>query len=206
MIHKDFEPYIDVEKRDQWVGIVSPDNVLMVAQSLKEQLGFDYLLDLCVVDYLTYGIGEWDTCGSTQGFSRARSEVEGSSEWDGPRFVVVCHLMALSTGTRLRLKIYLKEDLSMPTLSSIWPSSLWYEREAYDLFGVIFKDHPSLNRILTDYEFEGHPMRKDFPQIGTVQMRYDGEAEACMYEPVSIENRIGVPKVIRKDNRYVEHE
>lgn len=205
MRRKDLQAYISkLRMEDQWVGVISPKKVLITAKALKEELGFNCLLDLCVVDYLTYGVGEWDTNGSEHGFSRARAEVELGDKRS--RFVVVCHLLAMESNTRLRLKIQLGKGMSMPSLTSIWPSSDWYEREAYDLFGVIFENHPDFRRILTDYGFVGYPMRKDFPLIGEVEIRYDGEMEACVYEKVSIENRIGVPKVIRKDNRYSDHE
>lgn len=204
MKHEDFIPHIKgVKKTDQWVGVVKPDQVLKVAKALRD-LGFEHLLDLCVVDYLHYGMSEWNTQGSREGFSRAQAEIP--SDFKGPRFVVVCHLLAMASKERFRLKIELDETLTMPSLTKIWPSSNWYEREAYDLFGVVFKHHPDFRRILTDYGFVGYPMRKDFPMIGTVEMRYDGERGACVYEPVSIEDRVGVPKVIRQDNRYVEHE
>lgn len=183
---------------DQWVSFVDKEDILSVARSLKK-IGFDYLLDLCVVDYLTYGVSEWDVT-STEGYSRA--SVASESTWEGARFVVVCHLLSTSSKLRVRLKINMDESLSMPSLISIWPSARWYEREAYDLFGIGFLNHSKLTRILTDYGFEGHPFRKDFPLEGYVEMRYDGEMGGCIYEPVSIENRVGVPKVVREDNRY----
>jgi|AntRauTorckE5430_2_1112549.scaffolds.fasta_scaffold00038_12 NADH-quinone oxidoreductase subunit C len=193
-------------KKDQLICEISAKKTLEVASILQQQ-GFDYLLDLCVVDYLCYGVSQWDTQGSTQGFSRAQVQpVLDESDWRGSRFVVVCHFLSLAKKERLRLKISLDDDLTMPSLTNIWPCANWYEREAFDLFGVLFTDHPNLNRILTDYGFVGHPMRKDFPQIGHVELRYDGETESCVYEPVTIEARVSVPKVVRKDNRYVENE
>lgn len=203
MKHDDLQACLpDVIKEDQWVSVVPKDEILTIAVALH-QMGFDCLLDLCVVDYLTYGEDEWDTEASVKGFGRARG-IEKQSSWKGSRFVVVCHLLSFSSGERLRIKVPV-DDECMPSLSGIWPSALWYEREAYDLFGVVFEAHPDLSRLLTDYGFEGHPFRKDFPLIGKVELRYDGESESCVYQPVSIEHRIGVPKVIRKDNRYHEN-
>ncbi|MCP8351971.1 NADH-quinone oxidoreductase subunit C [Gammaproteobacteria bacterium Comchoano-2] len=172
------------------------------------ELLMSQLLDVCVVDYLHYGVAEWGGESSTsQGYPRAVAEVlPEESTWTGPRFVVVCHFLSIVHNRRLRVRVHLGDDLTMPTLSTVWPSALWYEREAYDLFGVIFSGHPDLRRILTDYGFVGFPFRKDFPLIGTVEMRYDGEKEQCVYEPVSIENRVGVPKVIRDDHRYVKED
>lgn len=197
-----------IEKSDQWHIMTTPGDVVGVAQQLKEHpdCQFACLLDLCVVDYLTYGVSEWAIENSDTGsYSRAvAAPMPKDSTWQGPRFVVVCHLLSLAHNRRIRLKIAIDEQVRMPTLSDIWPSSLWYEREAYDLFGVVFENHPDLRRLLTDYGFVGFPFRKDFPLVGTVEMRYDGENEQCIYEPVSIENRVGVPKVIREDNRYMQ--
>lgn len=193
---------------DQATLITTPKNIVSRAKKLRDhtKLQYSILLDLCVVDYMTYGVSEWVTEQATStGYSRAQSKPKHKeSTWDGPRFVVVCHLLSLIHNERLRVKVFLPEDPKMPTLSEIWPSSLWYEREAFDLFGIVFDGHPDLKRILTDYGFIGHPFRKDFPLIGEVEMRYDGKEGKCVYEPVTIENRVGVPKVIRQDNRYFD--
>lgn len=196
-----------VEWSDQWVITLIPQQLSALADTLKnhQDVQAETLLDLCVVDYLDYGISEWETESPTeQGYSRAQAQQSNQqTPWDGPRFVVVIHLLSREFGTRIRLRVHLSESLELPSLTAIWPSADWYEREAYDLFGVVFTSHPDLRRILTDYGFIGYPFRKDFPLIGTVEMRYDGLQEKCIYEPVSIENRVGVPKVIRSDNRYV---
>ena len=126
--------------------------------------------------------------------------------WDKPRYGVVYHLLSRAFNQRLRIKVYLEPEPVIPSVNNIWPSANWYEREAFDLFGVVFDGHPDLRRILTDYGFSGHPFRKDFPLIGEVEMRYDAEKEQCIYEPVSIQERVLVPKVIRQDNRYASTE
>lgn len=163
---------------------------------------FAQLMDLCGVDYLQYGIGEWATNTSTsQGFSRG-VDLKGipSPEADPkqPRFAVVYHLLSVALNQRLRLKVLLANDPPrLPSIIDIWNSANWYEREAFDLFGILFDGHPDLRRILTDYGFIGHPFRKDFPLIGQVEMRYDAAEARVVYEPVSIKPRTLVPKVIR---------
>ncbi|MCW8839555.1 MAG: NADH-quinone oxidoreductase subunit C, partial [Gammaproteobacteria bacterium] len=144
---------------------------------------FEQLIDLCGVDYLDYGNGVWS----------------------GPRFAVVYHLLSVKNNHRIRLRTFVGDE--MPRVDSvlgIWNSADWYEREAFDLFGIVFEGHPDLRRILTDYGFIGHPFRKDFPLSGNVEMRYDPEQGRVIYQPVSIEPRMLVPRVIRDDNRYQE--
>ena len=183
---------------------------LEVARFLRDdsQCAFDQLSDLCGVDYLTYGLDEWDTDGSsfTRGVKRtfsfgADEEDLGSDvDFDGKRFAVVSHLLSVKKNQRIRLKVFC-EDNEFPVLDSItdiWNSANWYEREAFDLYGVMFNGHPDLRRILTDYGFIGHPFRKDFPLIGQLEMRYDDEQKRVVYEPVSIEPRILVPRIIRE--------
>lgn len=184
---------------------------------LRDDEGFEMLVDLCGVDYLAYGESEWATeSASGAGFSRGvekRSAGRLTFEdapperiWQGPRFAVVVHLLSLSHNRRLRLRAWLDDD-ELPEIDSlcpVWSSANWYEREAFDLFGIAFRDHPDLRRILTDYGFVGHPFRKDFPLIGHVEMRYDPESRRVVYEPVSIEPRVLVPRVIRHDNRYAD--
>lgn len=165
---------------------------------------FNLLVDVCGVDYLYYGVTEWNTHASTlTGFSRAvdPTKSQHSFSWTKPRFAVVYHLLSLSLNQRVRLKVFL--DDHTPTVDSvvdIWASAHWFEREAFDLFGILFKGNPDLRRILTDYGFIGHPFRKDFPLIGQVEMRYDAATQRCVYEPVSIQSRTLVPKVIRNDH------
>jgi len=192
--------------------------------ALRDELGFEQLSDLCGVDYLGYGSDEWDTSDvSSQGFSRG---VEGKSVgrfgWgeqptgEGAdhahalpmptkRFAVVAHLLSYQHNQRVRIRCYAPND-DVPVLASVtdlWPGANWFEREAFDLFGIVFTGHPDLRRILTDYGFVGHPFRKDFPLIGNVEVRYDEEKQRVIYEPVtSVEPRVGVPRVIRDDARY----
>jgi NADH-quinone oxidoreductase subunit C len=144
------------------------------------EFSFEQLVDLCGVDYFSY-----------------RDEA-----WDGPRFCIVSHLLSLTHNWRLRLKVFCPED-DVPVVASltdIWSSANWFEREAFDLYGVIFEGHLDLRRILTDYGFIGHPFRKDFPISGTVEMRYDPDQKRVIYQPVTIEPREIVPRVIREDN------
>jgi len=146
------------------------------------QFGFEQLIDLCGVDYASYG----------------------DAPRQGPRFAAVAHLLSVKNNWRLRVRAFCPDD-SFPVVASlveVWPSAGWYEREAFDLYGILFEGHLDLRRILTDYGFVGHPFRKDFPLIGNVEMRYDPERGRIVYEPVSIESRVLVPRTIRKDHRY----
>jgi NADH-quinone oxidoreductase subunit C len=187
-------------------------DLLEYCQALRDEpdFKFEQLIDLCVVDYLTYGLSSWETTDATsQGFSRGVDPINSAALAVQPaknqqRFAVVYHLLSITHNQRVRLKCFASSEA--PSLSSvveIWPSANWYEREAYDLFGVEFKGHPDLRRILTDYEFQGHPFRKDFPLIGRVEARYDATLKRVVYEPVSIQPRVLEPKVIRHDNRYL---
>lgn len=188
---------------------ISPEHLLEVCQALKTEkdFQFDMLVDVCGVDYLHYGLDEWQTESATAtGFSRGSSkklirEVSGKPL----RFAVVYHLLSLNHNHRVRLRVSLSadEELMVDSVTEIWPSANWFEREAFDLFGIIFRGHADLRRILTDYGFVGHPFRKDFPLIGKVEARYDANLKRVIYEPVSIEPRILEPKVIRRDNRYL---
>jgi len=168
---------------------------------------FDQLMDLCAVDYLLYGEYDWETEAATElGFSRA-VQIDESRAFtqDKPRFAVVYHLLSTTKNQRLRVKVFVSEDnLVLPSVHEIWKSANWFEREAYDLFGILFENHPDLRRILTDYGFIGHPFRKDFPVSGHVEMRYDAQSQKVIYEAVDIEPRVLVPKVIRNDNRYLD--
>lgn len=165
----------------------------------------DQLIDVCAVDYLHYGQYDWETEPATElGFSRAVEVGESKAcVWDKPRFAVVYHLLSTVKNHRIRVKVAVDEsNLIVPTVQTIWKSANWFEREAYDLYGILFDGHPDLRRILTDYGFIGHPFRKDFPLSGHVEMRYDATLQKVIYEPVDIVPRISVPKVIRHDNRY----
>lgn len=167
---------------------------------------FNQLIDLCAVDYLDYGQYDWETDSATDnGFSRGVESNESTAKaWTRPRFAVVYHLLSTDLNHRVRVKTYLEEtDLLLPSVHDIWKVANWFEREAYDLYGILFENHPDLRRILTDYGFIGHPFRKDFPISGHVEMRYDAAEQRVIYEPVDIEPRVLVPKVIRVDNRYI---
>lgn len=183
--------------------------ILNVCYELRdnEQFDFQMLIDLCGVDYLVYGVDEWRTrSASLTGFSRGVSEGNYMPENFHPktRFAVVYHLLSLNKNHRIRVKTFVEgEPPIVDSVIDVWEASNWYEREAFDLYGILFKGHPDLRRILTDYGFIGHPFRKDFPLIGNVEMRYDATAGRCIYEPVSIRSRTLVPKVIREDNRYI---
>jgi NADH-quinone oxidoreductase subunit C len=167
---------------------------------------FEQLMDLCGVDYLYYGCSEWVTeRATTTGFSRGveRAAENHSAHWTKPRFAIVYHLLSMTHNHRLRVRTFPQgEPLAVSSVIKIWATANWFEREAFDLFGIMFDGHPDLRRILTDYGFIGHPFRKDFPLIGIVEPRYDAQEGRVIYEPVSIEPRTLVPKVIRDDNRY----
>jgi NADH-quinone oxidoreductase subunit C len=188
---------------------------LPTARALRDEFGFEQCVDVSGVDYLSYGSDEWDTDVSSEGFSRG---VEGKSAgrfvWgEQPngaaaaperRFAAVAHLLSVQHNRRVRLRTFAEND-DLPVVASltpVWPGTNWFEREAFDLYGIVFDGHPDLRRILTDYGFVGHPFRKDFPLIGNVEVRYDADKKRVVYEPVSIEPRVGVPRVIRDDARY----
>jgi NADH-quinone oxidoreductase subunit C len=162
--------------------VVRGRDQLQVARALRDDaaLAFEQLIDLAGIDYSTYGDGSWD----------------------GPRYAVVTHLLSLKHNWRVRVRSYCDDD-DFPLIASVtgvWNCANWYEREAFDLFGIMFEGHPDLRRILTDYGFVGHPFRKDFPISGHVEMRYDPEQRRVVYQPVSIEPREIVPRVIREDS------
>ena len=199
---------------------VSPDNLIDVATRLRDEHEFQQLVDVCGVDYSQYGRDEWQTEEATRaGFSRGVEVVSTTGrlrfgdELDavstrGRRFAAVYHLISFTQNQRLRLRVYAADDdfPVIPTVTGIWQVANWYEREAFDLFGIMFTGHPDLRRILTDYGFVGHPFRKDFPLVGHVEMRYDPERERVVYEPVSIQPRVLVPRVMREDHRYLVDE
>jgi NADH-quinone oxidoreductase subunit C len=182
-------------------------DLLGVARTLRDdpQLSFEMLMDLAGVDYLDYGRAEWRTAGATAtGFSRGVNHAAPHTLAGDKRFAVVSQLLSITHNTRLRLRVWCDdiEDPVVDSLTGIWASADWFEREAFDLFGILFSGHPDLRRILTDYGFIGHPFRKDFPLIGNVEVHYDPQLKRVVYAPVSIEARTLVPRVIRHDNRY----
>lgn len=177
---------------------INSEDVIEVCQKLKDEFQFEILMDLCGIDYLTYGESDWNGNASSSGFGRARQAQKSTSQKD-QRFGVVYHLLSVSNNQRLRVKALLSsENLMIQSVTKIWNCADWFEREAFDLFGILFENHNDLRRILTDYGFVGHPLRKDFPMIGEVEMRYDEELGRVVYEPVSIEPNVNVPRVIRK--------
>ncbi len=194
---------------------VAPEVLVEVCGTLRDdpELKFEMLMDVCGVDYYVYGRDEWQTeSASGTGFSRGAyrdtappvEDLDPISYHPPGRFAVAYHLLSITHNHRLRLKAFCESD-ERPIVDSVhpvWNSADWFEREAFDLYGILFRGHPDLRRLLTDYGFIGFPFRKDFPLIGNVEMRYDPEKGRVVYEPVSIEPRTLVPKVIRDDNRY----
>jgi NADH-quinone oxidoreductase subunit C len=215
---------------DELTFEVAADGLVEVCTALRDapEWGFEQLIDLCGVDYLHYGRTEWNTDTATfRGFSRGvnrgtggalafeRGEVaqtvpadlsgeDAEGEEEGRRFAVVYHLLSIGTNRRLRLRAWCPpgEPPIVDSVIEVWKAADWFEREAFDLYGILFRGHPDLRRLLTDYGFLGHPFRKDFPLSGNVEVRYDPAKGRVVYEPVSIEPRTLVPRVIREDNRY----
>lgn len=195
---------------------VKVDAWLEVCRALRDEEDFSYeqLTDLCGVDYLSWGQSEWDTEeASHEGFGRGIEALgPGRFSWaERPeagdveqRFAVVVHLLSFRHNLRLRIRCFAPDEGMpiVPSLTEIWMSANWYEREAFDLYGIVFEGHHDLRRIMTDYGFTGHPFRKDFPLIGNVEVRYDEQKQRVIYEPVQIEPRVTVPRVLRDDSRY----
>jgi NADH-quinone oxidoreductase subunit C len=194
---------------------VESAGLLEVCRALRDDADwcFEQLIDVAGVDYLAYGSGEWTTESATSsGFSRGRTREETGAETSAEdaasradkRFAAVYHLLSVTHNRRLRLRAWCEggEPPMLDSVVDIWAAANWFEREAFDLFGIVFRGHPDLRRILTDYGFVGHPFRKDFPLSGNVEVRYDPAKGRVVYEPVSIEPRTLVPRVIRDDNRY----
>ena len=186
---------------------VQPDNLKQVCLALRDspELKFEILIDLAGVDYLDYARTEWKTYSATAtGFSRGVNRNAPRAPHDGARFAVAYNLLSVTNNQRVRIRSRCvdAEDPVIDSMVEVWPAANWFEREAFDLFGILFTGHPDLRRILTDYGFIGHPFRKDFPLIGNVEVRYDADKQRVVYEPVSIEPRTLVPRVIRDDRRY----
>ena len=172
--------YIDL---DELTLEIASSEIKNACQLLRddEQANFDQLMDLCGVDYSAYG-------------------AEGGDPWAGGRYAVVYHLMSVSKNHRIRIRTAVPEpEMRLDSVIDVWAAADWFEREAFDLYGIIFNGHPDLRRLLTDYGFIGHPFRKDFPLSGEVEMRYDEEQRRVIYQPVTVEPRILVPRTIRKD-------
>lgn len=189
-------------------------DLISTCQTLRDEPGYEFeqLIDVTAVDYLDYGTAEWVTTkASASGFDRGVQRHTVHQMPDGqPRFSLVYHLLSLSNNQRLRIKVMVDEsDLCADSVVEIWNGANWYEREVFDMFGIVFNKHPDLRRIMTDYGFIGHPFRKDFPVSGYVEVRYDARLGRVIYEPVDIEPRTLVPKVIRgdtsKNKREADH-
>jgi NADH-quinone oxidoreductase subunit C len=199
--------------RNEVTAELAAGDLLAVAKALRDEPEFHFttLIDVCGIDYLGYGQTEWDVdTAHGESFSRGvEGQAQGRFNWaDRPRetastrrFAAVVHLLSIEHNRRIRLRIFCEDDSLpvVPSLTGIWPGSDWFERETFDLYGIIFEGHPDLRRILTDYGFVGHPFRKDFPLIGNVEVRYDPDQKRVIYEPVSIEPRVLVPRTIRND-------
>ncbi|MEI7426383.1 MAG: NADH-quinone oxidoreductase subunit C [Betaproteobacteria bacterium] len=182
-LEKSFGGFAKIDARlNELTMTVPADHYLQTATQLRDEpaFAFEQLIDLCGVDYQSYG----------------------DMVWSGLRFGVVSHLLSVSKNWRLRLIVMVSNDdfPVIPSLMNVWSSANWYEREAFDLFGIIFEGHDDLRRILTDYGFIGHPFRKDFPVSGQVEMRYDPEQKRVIYQPITIEPREVIPRVIREEN------
>lgn len=187
---------------------VKPEHLFNLCRQLRDDVDFDFnlLVDVCGLDYLHYGLADFETESTTAtGFARGMMVTpERKLPARSNRFAVVYHLLSLAHNHRVRLRVNIPNDAE-PIIDSVmplWPAANWFEREVFDLFGILFRSHPDLRRLLTDYGFVGHPFRKDFPLIGQVEARYDAALKRVVYEPVSILPRILEPKVIRQDSRY----
>lgn len=181
---------------------IGRESLLEVCRALRDEPAFFFaqLTDLCGVDYSAWGQGDWGTNkSSATGFSRAREMQPGAERPSD--LAVVYHLLSLEHNQRLRLRVFVSDEPpSIASVVELWASANWYERECYDLFGIFFAGHPDLRRILTDYGFRGHPMRKDFPLQGRVEVRYDTDRQRVIYQPVTVDNRVLAPRVLREDN------
>jgi len=194
--------------------VVAGDDLIEVATALRDEADFSFeiLLDVCGVDYANHGKDEWVTeDSSSSGFSRGvaaatpgrlkavTEDLVVERPRVSKRFAAVYHLLSITNNRRLRMRVYAPDDglPVVPSIIPVWNSADWYEREAFDLYGILFEGHPDLRRLLTDYGFIGHPFRKDFPLSGNVEVIYDAEKRRVVYQPVSIEPRVLVPKVIR---------
>jgi NADH-quinone oxidoreductase subunit C len=191
------------------IYVLDKDDLIEIATALRSDFGFEMLIDVCGIDYLSYGSDEWTTQTATEsGFSRGVERepviLDEADEFEPERFAVIYHLLSIQQNLRMRLRVYTgtSNPPMIRSVGGIWNSADWFEREAFDLYGILFEGHPDLRRILTDYGFIGHPFRKDFPLIGNVEVAYDAEKGRVAYQPVSIEPRTLVPRVIRDDNRY----
>ncbi len=189
--------------------VINSADILSVADILKNSpFNFNMLMDICGVDYLHYGLSDWETDSATSiGFARGIERLSKKNLkliQKDKRYGCIYHLQSLKYNTRIRIKTFLPEQQPViDSVTEIWNAANWYEREAFDLYGILFNNHPDLRRILTDYGFVHHPFRKDFPLSGYLEMRYDGATSKVIYEPVDIDEREIIPKIFRDDTRYI---
>ncbi len=172
---------------------VSKEKLIQICQILRDNqdLAFDTVIDVCGVDYSTYG--------------QAGGKTAKTSKDCKARYASVYHLLSVKNNHRIRVRTWLDDDFPMvDSVVPLWSGANWFERESFDLVGILYSGHPDLRRILTDYGFIGHPLRKDFPVVGQVEMRYDANKQRVIYEPVTLEERVNIPRIIRDDNRYAE--
>ena len=213
ILFKDILSKYEFNFEDDETVVFTDADFLNVMRTFQENdhIKFESLIDVIAVDYSDYGISEWNAKdANNKGYSRGiKKDSSGRYTYESKktnynqpikRFAVIYNLLSVSSNARLKVKFYCNDDTnpSMPSVTQIWASANWYEREAYDLLGIVFSDHPDLRRILTDYGFIGHPLRKDFPLIGNVEVNYDIEKERVIYQPVTIKPRVLIPKVIRE--------
>ncbi len=197
------QPYRDIPSLDMDFFEIDLNDYLSFYLQVRHL--FEQFTDLTVVDYLSYGVSDWNTKNSTStGFSRAkRKNLFADTETLNKRFKIVVHLLSLKNNFRIRVATYCDSKIIFPSLTQLWPAANWYEREAFDMFGIIFQNHPDLRRLLTDYGFNGYPFRKDFPVIGHDQIIFDHAQGQCIREPVDISSREVVPRIIRKIDQEV---
>ena len=213
ILFKDILSKYEFNFEDDETVVFTDADFLNVMRTFQENdhIKFESLIDVIAVDYSDYGISEWNAKdANNKGYSRGiKKDSSGRYTYESTktnynqpikRFAVIYNLLSVSSNARLKVKFYCNNDTnpSLPSATQIWASANWYEREAYDLLGIVFSDHPDLRRILTDYGFIGHPLRKDFPLIGNVEVNYDIEKERVIYQPVTIKPRVLIPKVIRE--------
>ena len=179
---------------------VSKDKLIQICQILRDnqELAFDTIIDVCGVDYSGYGVAK-------DGIVKASDVRSKTSKNCKTRYASVYHLLSVKNNHRIRVRTWLDDDFPIvDSVVPLWSGANWFEREAFDLVGILYSGHPDLRRILTDYGFIGHPLRKDFPVVGQVEMRYDANKQRVIYEPVTMDERVIIPRIIRDDNRYAE--
>ena len=213
-----FKKYLDIYEyyfENNSTVVFNQDSLIEIMTTLQNnsQINFEILIDIIAIDYSDYGISEWNTSSANnKGYSRGiKKNSSGRYTYESSktntnqpkkRFATIYNLLSISSNCRINIKFYCDDDdnPSLASVTSIWSSADWYEREAYDLLGIVFIGHPDLRRLLTDYGFIGHPLRKDFPLIGNVEVNYDLNKERVVYQPVTIKPRVLIPKVIRNSD------